>query len=321
MKRLNYYNYIEEKLNFLAFRIESRGKLNILDIHLHSENFYLHFFNMLFGWKLANANAIKQNVEAIDLIDDENKVVVQVSATATKNKVESALGKDLSAYLAYVFKFISISKNADNLRRMKFKNPHAITFAPKTDIYDIAAILKLVLSSDVARQKLIFDFVKQELGGESDPQKLESNLAAIIGVLSKENFQDGVSDVEVNPYEVERKISFNKLNAASSIVEDYKIHYSRLDKIYATFDRMGANKSQSVLDAIRRVYLANKKIFSDDTLFFKVIECVTERIQGSANYNPIPYEELELCVNILVVDAFIRCKIFENPEKYAYVAS
>jgi len=28
--------------------------------------------------------------------------------------------------------------------------------------------------------------------------------------------------------------------------------------------------------------------------------------------------ELELCINILIVDAFIRCKIFENPERYNY---
>jgi len=41
---------------------------------------------------------------------------------------------------------------------------------------------------------------------------------------------------------------------------------------------------------------------------------VTARIQGSENYNQIAFEELELCVNILVVDAFIRCKIFKNPE-------
>ena len=36
----------------------------------------------------------------------------------------------------------------------------------------------------------------------------------------------------------------------------------------------------------------------------------------SNNYAEIPYEELEICVEIIVVDAFIRCKIFENPEGY-----
>ena len=43
----------------------------------------------------------------------------------------------------------------------------------------------------------------------------------------------------------------------------------------------------------------------------KVIDAVIEKTQNSMNYQPIPIDELELCVNILVVDAFIRCKIFK----------
>ncbi len=68
MNRSIYYNYIDEKLNTLAVRIEQRGKLNVLDLHLQSETFYLYFFNLLFGWQLKNLNAVKHNVEAIDLL-------------------------------------------------------------------------------------------------------------------------------------------------------------------------------------------------------------------------------------------------------------
>jgi len=42
---------------------------------------------------------------------------------------------------------------------------------------------------------------------------------------------------------------------------------------------------------------------------------------SSKNYIEIPYEELEFCVGIIVVDAFIRCKIFKNPEGYNYVVT
>jgi len=84
MNRQLYFNYIEEKLSILATRIELRSKRNLLDLNLHSENFYQHFFNQLFVVELQNLNAIKPNAIAIDLIDHKNKIVVQVSATATK---------------------------------------------------------------------------------------------------------------------------------------------------------------------------------------------------------------------------------------------
>jgi len=38
-----------------------------------------------------------------------------------------------------------------------------------------------------------------------------------------------------------------------------------------------------------------------------------KKIQNSANYVPIAIEELELCVSVIAVDAYIRCKIFKNP--------
>lgn len=105
MNRSHYFNYIEDRLTHLACKIEVRGKLNILDLNLHSENFYLHFFNKLFNWQLINLNSVAQNVEAIDLIDHTNQIIIQVSSTSTKAKIEAALKKDLSAYGLIVLYF------------------------------------------------------------------------------------------------------------------------------------------------------------------------------------------------------------------------
>jgi len=123
MNRPNYFNVIEERLNLLALRITSRGKLNILDFHGHSENFYQYFLNEVYGWVVKNENDNKQNVEAIDLIDHSNKFIIQVSATSTKQKIESSLSKELvKSYIVYTFKFVSIAKDADELRKETFKN-------------------------------------------------------------------------------------------------------------------------------------------------------------------------------------------------------
>ncbi|MDR0845245.1 MAG: SMEK domain-containing protein, partial [Tannerella sp.] len=94
MNRASYFSYIEEKINTLATRVNSRGRLNILDLHLYSEDLYRDLLNKLYGWSLVNANANMHNVESIDLIDQTNLLVIQVSATNTKQKIESSLSKD-----------------------------------------------------------------------------------------------------------------------------------------------------------------------------------------------------------------------------------
>ena len=322
MKRSKYFDYIEERLNLLATRIKSRGKLNILNLNVHSENFYLHFFNNLYGWNLNNLNSKLQNVEAIDLVDHSNKLLIQVSATNTKQKIESALIKDIiKKYKGYTFKFISISNDASSLRKMQYKNPYKITFNPINDIYDNTSILNYILSLDINKQKIIYQFINDELGGEVNIIKLDSNLTSIINILSKEDWDIQDSPDSINSYEIDRKIIFNNLDTVKAIIDDYKIHYSRVDKIYSEFDLSGVNKSSSVLGVIKKEYIKAKSTIHDDDLFFHVLEKIKETIIQSENFFKIKDEELELCINILVVDAFIRCKIFKNPKGYKHATT
>jgi hypothetical protein len=321
MNRSDYFNYIDEKLGTLAYRINARGKLNILDYHQHSENFYSYLINHLYNWETYNLNPHLQNVEAIDLIDTKNKFIVQVSATNSKKKLQDSLDKiDLVKYNNHRFKFISIAKESSKLKKGEFALPTSIVFTPNDDIIDNKSILNFILATDIDNQKAIYRLIKEELGNEVDSVKLDSNLATIINILSKEDW-DTKESFSINPFEIERKISHNNLSSSKFVIEDFKIHHNRVDKKYSEFDKLGSNKSSSVLNSIRKEYvkLVNQK--SDNELFLQVIENVILKIQNSANFVKIPIDELELCVNILVVDAFIRCKIFENPENYNYVTT
>lgn len=321
MSRSHHIDFIIRKLSALATEIEHCGKLNFLDRHLHAETFYAYFFNELFGWHLQNMNTIKPNAEAIDLIDYKNKIIAQVSATATKEKVESTLAKKLSSYSGYAFKFISISKDASALRGKSFANPHNLAFDPQKDIHDPVSTIRYINGLSIDDLIQIATLIKKELVTEVDPVRLESNLTAIINILAKEDWNRDDPTVETIPFDIDHKIDHNKLDAARDIIDDYSAHHNRVARIYADYDREGNNKSLSVLAAIKGYYVTHRARLSDDDLFFRIIDCVAVRVQEGANFSPIPAEELELCVNILVVDAFIRCKIFKNPVGYAHAAA
>ena len=314
MNRSIYFNLCEEKLSVLCTRVELRGKLNILAFHLHAEDFYLHFFNLLYGYSLVNINQATHNVAGVDLVDLVGKLVLQVSSTATKQKVESALSKDLSAYGGFSFKFISISKDASALRVMSFKNPHALVFDPPMDVSDVKTLLNKISHMDIVRQQEIYGFLKRELSPAMDAEPLaETNLAAVINILAKEDLSADMAANVAIPFDPEKKILDNGLAAAAMVIEDYKIYYGRIQKIYSEFDVAGQNRSKSVLDSLRNSYIKLSSKFSADELFFEIVDLAIKTVQKSANYVQIPLEELELCVNVLAVDAFVRCRIFENP--------
>jgi hypothetical protein len=321
MNRSHYFNYIDEKLSWLAFRIERRGRINLLDLNIYSETFFADMLNMLFGYQLRNLNVIKQNVEGIDLVDTDNKIISQVSSTCTKQKIESSLEKKIfEQYKGFRFKFISISKNADKMRESTFANPHNTLFNPADDIIDVTSIQNIVLTMTIDKQKEFYEFIKKELGNDIDIVKVDSNLATILNILANENLSDGIESPEINSFEINKKIKFNNLMSVKDTIDEYKIYYSKLNEKYMEFDKQGANKSLSVFRVIKSQYtrlLATDKESHD--LFYAIIDSVIDIIVKSKNYIEIPYEELEMCIHILVVDTFVRCKIFQNPEGYSHV--
>lgn len=323
MNRQLCFNYIEERLNTLAYRIEVRGKLNLTDLHILSESFFADLFNLIFSYKLKDANIEKQNIASIDLIDDENKILAQVSAVNTKEKIESSLSKEiLKDYKGYRFIFICISKDASNLRNRTFSNPFGMKFIPDKDIYDIPSLLRIIESLPAAKQKEIADFLKEEFDYNIPIEKIDSDLALIITILSGENLDGNFDSPELDAYEIDRKIVFNKLQDVSEI-PDYKIYYDRLDEKYRECDAAGINKRLSVYHTLRKIYkrFVHENKLSGYDIFYEIVEQAKHIIQGSKNYTLLPSDELDLCVSIVVVDAFIRCKIFENPEHYTYAAT
>lgn len=325
MQRKNYFDYVEEKLAILSIRVKNRGKLNILDVHMHSENFYRDFINLLYGWSLENANNRLQNIEAIDLIDDNVKLIVQVFATATKTKINNSLSKksiEEYAKRGYTFKFVSIAENADQLRQQKYNNLYNIGFNPKKDIYDISSLEKDILNLKLQKLEEVYQFIKAELGNMPDCVRFNSDLTTIINILAEVKLDENEPLGNINMFEIDKKIEFNKLDIAASIIDDYKIFYNQVEKKYREFDKMGLNKSMLVLQSLKKMYidaLLKNKYDNSDLLFVGLIDEVKEIVINSSNYFDISKETLEACASLLVVDAFMRCKIFKNPEGYAYV--
>lgn len=317
MMRQEHFNVIEGRLSWLSTRVENRAALNILDINILAEDFYRILLNLIYGWNLVNLNATQQNAPAIDLIDAGARIVIQVSSTASKQKIEVTLAKDLAAYRGHAFKFVCIGRANADLRKQTFQNPHQLTFVPADDIFDCPSLLTHIRNMDVDAMAKVRDFLCRELRTEPDVAKVESNLTSIIKLISREDWNPRPQPIEVIPYDIEGKITANSLDKAIYLITDHRVHHHRLSKIYAEFDRQGANKSRSVLDGIRAEFLALPAGLSSDQLFFDTIANVIARIKLSANFTPLPQEELQMCVELLVVDAFIQCKIFRNPTTVA----
>lgn len=314
MTRQDLYNGIESRLSWLVSTIELRGKLNTLDLNIISEDFFAHFLNCIYDWNLHNINTAEHNAAALDLVDDNCKIIVQVSSTISKQKINSSLSKiDTKKYNGYSYKFIGITNDAKKLREDTYIVPDSIVFNPMTDIFDVASLLKQINSKSIEKITEICNFIQNEIKIPLTQEKFETHLAKIIEIISQTNLEESFKP-ETIPFNIDKKIDFNRLEKSKAIIDNYKHYYSTIDRIYTEFDKIGNNKSLSVLNKLKSIYIEKSTINNADMCFQQIIDDVVDFIKQSSNYTPLPEEELLMYVEIIVVDAFIRCKIFKNPE-------
>ena len=65
LQKETYISDILDRISGLAYNVKLRGLLNLLDLHIISEDFYVDFLNLVYGWNLRNANSSQQNAPGI----------------------------------------------------------------------------------------------------------------------------------------------------------------------------------------------------------------------------------------------------------------
>ena len=107
------------------------------------------------GLSLKNANASERNKKGIDLIDWENRMVIQVSVTCSpksiREKIRSSICKYEKPEGEWKFFFVPITNQAPEMKST-FKLPEGLRFNEKTDVLGISQIMALAKEIDKLRQ-------------------------------------------------------------------------------------------------------------------------------------------------------------------------
>jgi hypothetical protein len=164
----------------------------------------------------------------------------------------------------------------------------------------------------------ISNFINREIKFPVNKEKLDSDLTKVINALSQENFSE-METPNTLPFQVEEKIEFNKLIPRYDSIKDYDAYIGILVKKYNEFDRLGKNSSFVILKSLKSEYRRLKELYSDSVqLFDKIIDNTKTKVRESKNIDNISEEMLDFCVWLIIVDAFLKCQIFENPKGYKY---
>ena len=154
-----------------------------------------------------------------------------------------------------------------------------------------------------------------------------SLLADVVTRIAGTDIEKVVSESVINSFSVEDKISHNNVEENSPIIHEYSVYQGKINSLYSEIERAGSGRKTSLLRNVKHIYLEAKgKLLGPDQSLENVrvhadqlIEYVQRRLHEQVdisinNDSDSPYEDVEFAVSIVMVDAFMRCKILEEPK-------
>jgi len=120
------------------------------------------------------------------------------------------------------------------------------------------------------------------------------------------------------------KILFNNIKRYESVIREFAPYQVKLNKIYETIEKEGSTKKELVLYNIKRIYLQIKSEYSTieeirnnaDIILDKVIETIWDNVEKAPNkLKEFDQETIDFSLMIVIIDAFMRCNILEEPPK------
>lgn len=167
----------------------------------------------------------------------------------------------------------------------------------------------------IDKQKAIYELTLKYMSIDTPSEKRVKGLSRIIQILSDDKYLNTENqNYNKKEFEIVEKVQKNNLNEMQEKILDLSLYQLDVNKVYDAFDVEGVNKSRAVLHAINSAYLHLKKTCQGEELFEAIAEDIYLSLQNEANLLEYNDEDIRYYIDIILTDAFVRCKILENPK-------
>ena len=169
--------------------------------------------------------------------------------------------------------------------------------------------------------------IQRRVSASKPLQKRPSLLADVVKRIGKINLQTETEEAAAgSSFDIEAKITHNHVIRYRPFLQEHAVYAGKLQNLYIEFEQAGNGRVEILLRNIASLYSLQKgKLLGADTSLANIqqnadalIEAVKNDLHDLMESSPnndwaIPYEEVEFALSIVLVDAFMRCRILERP--------
>lgn len=309
-----YIKNVAESLALLSKQVELLNAVNLYDINIIAEDFFTELLNLIFDYKLKNVNVVEKNAPAIDLIDEENRISIQVTSDNSNTKIKHTIKEYINnkSYEKYDRLIVLILTSKKRYTK-SFDTKNTFTFNKESDVLDVKDLIKFIRGLEIEKIKAINDYLGRELCDkvysikETQANEIDT-IIDLIEYISKHREVKKKIDVEIDP---EYKIYKRFKDFTERLISEYTTLYTLYgDAIETINETIGIDEAQ---DIIIMFYLQDISMqFLDETNDdpIRALNKLVGNFEEKLSVNGKKYDRA--AIKFYLVNEMIKCRVFPN---------
>lgn len=309
-----YLKNIAEDLALLSREVSILNAVNLYDINIIAEDFFPGLLNLIYGYELKNANHLEKNAPAIDLVDSENRIAVQVTSDNSSTKIKHTIEEfnKNQAYQLYDRLVVLILTQKKNYSS-NFDTQGMFTFEKTKDIWDVEKLMKDIRELQTEQIKAISNYLSEELRNkyysvrETQASEVDT-IIDLIEYISKHRKVNKSCETAVDP---EYKIYKRFRKFADRLTREYTTLYTLYgEALNIVNETLGIDEAQDIIIMFYLQDISIQFLEEEHDNPIAALNKLVTYFEEKLSRNGKKYDHS--AIRFYLVNEMIKCRVFPN---------
>ena len=314
MNKEVYLKNIAENLALLSREVSILNAVNLYDINIIAEDFFPGLLNLIYGYELKNANHLEKNAPAIDLIDQKNRIAVQVTSDNSSTKIKHTIEEfnKSQAYQLYD-RLVVLILTQKKKYSSNFDTQGLFSFEKARDIWDVEKLIKDIRELETAQIKNVSDYLSEELYNKyySVRETQAGEVDTIIDLIEYISQHRKVNKDRETTVDPEYKIYKRFKNFADKLITEYTTLYTIYgEALNIVNETLGIDEAQDIIIMFYLQDISVQFLEEEHDNPIAALNKLVTYFEEKLSINGKKYDRS--AIKFYLVNEMIKCRVFPN---------
>lgn len=314
MNKEVYLKNIAENLALLSREVSILNAVNLYDINIIAEDFFPGLLNLIYGYELKNANHLEKNAPAIDLIDQKNRIAVQVTSDNSSTKIKHTIEEFNKSQAYHLYdRLVVLILTQKKKYSSNFDTQGLFSFEKARDIWDVEKLIKDIRELETAKIKNVSDYLSEELYNKyySVRETQAGEVDTIIDLIEYISQHRKVNKDRETTVDPEYKIYKRFKNFADKLITEYTTLYTIYgEALNIVNETLGIDEAQDIIIMFYLQDISVQFLEEEHDNPIAALNKLVTYFEEKLSINGKKYDRS--AIKFYLVNEMIKCRVFPN---------